>query len=110
MKKIRYKCWLEEEGEKVYGPGPNELLKRIQKEGSVSKAAGKMNMSYKKAWDLVQRLNHHSREPFVILKKGGEHGGGAQVTEYALRIMQEYEKLEKQISELINQQKELIKF
>lgn len=110
MKKIRYKCWLEEEGEKFYGPGPNELLRFIQKEGSLSKAAAQMNMSYKKAWDLVQRLNHHSREPFVILKKGGEHGGGAEVTGYALKIMEEYEKLEKQISELVNQQKALLKF
>lgn len=110
MKKIRYKCWLEEEGEKFYGPGPNELLRQIQKEGSLSKAAARMNMSYKKAWDLVQRLNYHSREPFVILKKGGEHGGGAEVTGYALKIMEDYEKLEKQISELVNQQKELLKF
>lgn len=109
MKKIRFKCWLEEEGEKFYGPGPNELLKRIQKEGSLSKAAGQMNMSYKKAWDLVKRLNHHSSQPFVILKKGGEHGGGAEVTAYAMQVIKEYDKLQKEIGELIDQQEDLIK-
>lgn len=110
MKKIRFKCWLEEGGEKFYGPGPNELLRRIQKEGSLSKAAAQMTMSYKKAWDLVQRLNHHSEKPFVILKKGGEHGGGAEVTGYALKIMEEYENLQKQIGDLVNQQKGLLRF
>lgn len=109
MKKIKFKCWVEEDGEKLYGPGPNELIKRIQTEGSLSKAAGQMNMSYKKAWDLVQRLNRNSKEPWVILKKGGQHGGGAEITPHAIKAIQEYEKLQQKISELLEQQQELIK-
>ena len=53
MKKFKFKCWIEEEGEKFYGPGPHQLIKSIQKEGSLSKAAGQMNMSYKKDWDRI---------------------------------------------------------
>lgn len=109
MKEIKFKCWIEAAGEKYYGPGPNELIKRIQKEGSLSKAAGQMNMSYKKAWDLVQRLNNSSEEPWVILKKGGQHGGGAQVTPHAIKAVQEYEKLQQKIKELIGQQEDLIR-
>ncbi|WP_081209165.1 winged helix-turn-helix domain-containing protein [Salegentibacter sediminis] len=109
MKKIKFKYWVENEDEKFYGPGPNELIKRIQKEGSLSKAAGQMDMSYKKAWDLVQRLNKHSTEPWVILKKGGSHGGGAEITPYALKVIREYEKLEQKISELLEQEQDLLK-
>ena len=109
MKKIKVKCWIEDEGEKFYGPGPNELLKRIQKDGSLSKAAAQMEMSYRKAWELVQRLNHHAEVPLVILKKGGQHGGGAEVTSNGLKIIEEYEALQKKIDELIDQQKELIR-
>lgn len=109
MKKIRFKCWVENEGQKFYGPGPNELIKRIQKEGSLSKAAGQMNMSYKKAWDLVQRLNNYSEEPWVILRKGGQHGGGAEVTPHALKAMQEYDSLQQKIDELLGQQEEMIR-
>ncbi len=109
MKKIKFKCWVEEEGEKFYGPGPHQLIKSIQKEGSLSKAARQMNMSYKKAWDLVQRLNNNSEEPWVILKKGGQHGGGAEITPHAIKAMQEYEKLQQKISGLLDQQDELIK-
>lgn len=109
MKKIKFKCWVEEEGEKFYGPGPHNLIKSIQKEGSLSKAAGQMNMSYKKAWDLIHRLNNNSDEPWVLLKKGGQHGGGAEITLHAIKAMQEYENLQQKISELLGRQEELIK-
>lgn len=109
MKKIKFKCWVEEDGKKFYGPGPNELIRGIQKEGSLSKAAGQMNMSYKKAWDLVQRLNSNSEESWVILKKGGQHGGGADITPHAIKAVQEYEKLQQKICELIEQQEGLLK-
>ena len=59
--------------------------------------------------DLVQRLNHHSQEPWVILKKGGPHGGGAEITPHALKAMQEYEKLQQKIDELLEQQEALIR-
>ncbi|QYA26104.1 LysR family transcriptional regulator [Gramella sp. MT6] len=109
MKKIKVKCWVEDEGEKFYGPGPNELLKRIQEEGSLSRAATKMGMSYKKAWELVQRLNQHAEVPLVILKKGGQHGGGAEVTPDGLEITREFENLQRKIDELVEQQTDLIK-
>lgn len=108
MKELRIKCWVEDDGEKFYGPGPNQLIKKIQQEGSLSKAAAEMNMSYKKAWDMVQRLNQHSHKPLIILKKGGSHGGGAEVTAYAMEVVKKYDELEQQISELIGKQ-ELLK-
>lgn len=109
MKQLKIKCWIEEEGEKFYGPGPHELLKQIQKEGSLSKAAEQMHMSYKKAWAMVQRLNHFSEVALVNLKKGGQHGGGAEVSLYALEIMKEYEELQLKVRQLIIQEEKLLK-
>ena len=109
MKQLKIKCWIEEDGEKFYGPGPHELLKQIQKEGSLSKAAEQMNLSYKKGWEMVQKLNLHSEEPVIILKKGGQHGGGARLTTHALFVIEEYENLQMKIQELINQQDILLK-
>lgn len=108
MKEIRFKCWVEGNGEKLYGPGPNELIKQIQQEGSLSKAASKMNMSYKKAWEMVQRLNEHCEEPLILLKKGGSHGGGAEITERALEIVKEFDEFQKKIKEVIDQEKDLL--
>lgn len=104
MKEIKFKCWLEDEGEKFYGPGPHELLKQIDKEGSISKAAAQMHMSYKKAWEIVQRLNCHFEQPLVFLKKGGQHGGGAEITSEARAAIKEYEILEREMQKLLSRQ------
>ncbi|WP_026837191.1 winged helix-turn-helix domain-containing protein [Gillisia sp. JM1] len=109
MKQLKIKCWIEEDGEKFYGPGPHELLKQIQKEGSLSKAVEQMHMSYKKAWAMVQRLNQFSEEALVILKKGGQHGGGAEVSLYGLGIMKEYDDLQLKVRQLIAQEEKLLK-
>lgn len=109
MKQLKIKCWIEEDGEKFYGPGPHELLKKIQKEGSLSKAAEQMHLSYKKAWEMVQRLNQFSKEALVILKKGGQHGGGAEVSLYALEIIKEYDELQLKVRQLIDQEEKLLK-
>lgn len=109
MKQLKIKCWIEEDGEKFYGPGPHELLKQIQREGSLSKAAVQMHMSYKKAWAMVQRLNQFSEDAMVNLKKGGQHGGGAEVSIYALEIMKEYEELQLKVQQLIFQEEKLLK-
>jgi len=109
MKQLKIKCWIEENGDKFYGPGPHELLKQIQKEGSLSKAAEQMHMSYKKAWAIVQRLNHFSEEALVNLKKGGQHGGGAEVSLYASELMEEYDNLQLKVQQLIVQEGKLLK-
>ena len=99
---------MEEDGEKVYGPGPNEVLRFIEREGSLSKAADAMKMSYKKAWDIVKRLNQHSEEPLVILKKGGSHGGGAAVTEHGINVMKRFEKLQAELKEVLEKQQHFL--
>lgn len=108
MKSIKVKCWIETNGDKFYGPGPHELLQNIKAEGSLSKAAEKMQLSYRKAWDIVQQLNKHSEEPLVILKKGGKTGGGAEVTVYAKAVMEAYNKLQKKLQEVSEEEKQLL--
>jgi molybdate transport system regulatory protein len=40
------------------GPGKIQLLENIRSCGSISAAGREMNMSYKRAWDLVDEINH----------------------------------------------------
>ena len=42
------------------GPGKIELLEQIAAFGSISAAARRMEMSYKRAWDLVEEMNRSS--------------------------------------------------
>ncbi|TXE13428.1 winged helix-turn-helix domain-containing protein [Algoriphagus aquimarinus] len=69
-KEIRIRCWFEIDGIKFFSPGPARLLELIQSKGSLSGAAKKMGMSYKKVWDLVTDLNTRGQAPHVVSHKG----------------------------------------
>ena len=75
--------WLEGNGTRFFGPGPVELLQLIEETGSINQAAKKMGMSYKKAWEIVNRLNEKVGSPMVITATGGEKGGGSTISEEA---------------------------
>lgn len=62
------------------GPGKVELLEAILQTGSISKAAKAMNMSYRRAWQLVDTMNRCFASPVVETQTGGNQGGGAVVT------------------------------
>lgn len=100
--KIGYKVWLDQNG-KAFGNGPFELLKRVEKSGSLRNAAGQMNMSYSKAWRLIQLLE--GRLGFALLNKkvGGVFGGGSLLTPEAKELMSHYEKFQKEVKESLNQ-------
>ena len=76
------------------GPGKIELIDAIEKAGSISGAAKMMNMSYRRAWNLVDSINHDFTEEIIITSVGGKGGGGAIVTELGLEIIQRYRQLE----------------
>jgi molybdate transport system regulatory protein len=93
--KVNGKLWLESEGERFFGPGPLELLEQIEETGSISNAAKAMNMSYKKAWELINHLNAQTNFPVVVPKAGGEKGGGSTLTPEALELIKYYKALRK---------------
>ena len=58
------------------GPGKLNLLRAISTRGSISGAARQMNMSYRRAWLLVDTMNRCFRSPVVAASPGGKGGGG----------------------------------
>ena len=85
--------WLEAGGDRFFGPGPVELLERIEKTGSINQAARQMRMSYKKAWEIINMLNSHAGKPFVITQTGGTSGGGSAITGEAKAMISRYRQL-----------------
>lgn len=96
---LKVRVWVERGGVKVLGPGRVELLEHIGRERSISAAAKKMNMSYRRAWELVQAMNAAAGEPLVEASPGGTKGGGAAVTAAGLRAVELYHDLLKHFSD-----------
>ncbi|HYN55185.1 MAG TPA: ModE family transcriptional regulator [Methylotenera sp.] len=74
----------------AFGPGKAQLLDAINRYGSISGAAKSMNMSYKRAWDLVMVMNASFKEPLVITAVGGSHGGGAVLSLFGAEVLRHY--------------------
>ncbi len=84
---LRGRFWIEGPEGTYLGPGRVVLLERIRQHGSISAAARSMEMSYRHAWKLVDKMNHHARRPVVEKITGGSGGGGAVLTEAGERAI-----------------------
>jgi molybdate transport system regulatory protein len=77
------------------GPGKIQLLEQIRESGSISAAGRAMDMSYKRAWDLVDEINRICRQPAVDRQTGGKNGGGAALTPFGESLVARYRKIER---------------
>lgn len=80
------------------GPGKAELLECIAEAGSISEAARRMDMSYRRAWMLVEALNASFQDVVVATAAGGKRGGGAEVTPFGLNLLRQFRSMEKKAS------------
>ncbi len=96
-----YNCngriWIENNGETFLGFGRVVLLEQIHEQGSISKAARTMQMSYKQAWTLIDSMNRQASEVLVTTSKGGKGGGGAKLTEAGQKAIVDFKKLHKKL-------------
>lgn len=76
------------------GPGKAELLALVGETGSISEAARRMEMSYMRAWTLIQTMNRCFKEPLVTSARGGKRGGGATLTPTGQRALELYREME----------------
>lgn len=76
------------------GPGKVRLLEQVRETGSISAAGRAMNMSYRRAWLLIDSLNRGFRQPVVSTQHGGRRGGGAQLTIFGEELIARYQRLQ----------------
>lgn len=79
------------------GPGKIALLEHIASTGSLSEAARRLKMSYRRAWLLLEDLNTAFQQPVARMSVGGRGGGGASLTRFGEELVAAYRNLEAQI-------------
>ena len=87
--KIRLYC-----GDEIaMGPGKADLLDAIAETGSISAAARRLGMSYRRAWLLVDAMNRCFTDRLVETRPGGGQKAGASVTPVGEQVLAAYRAL-----------------
>lgn len=107
--KIKSRIWIEVDNNVLLGEGRVRLLKAIQETGSLSKAAKQVNISYKKAWTLIDAVNKSAKKPVTETSIGGKGGGGAVLTNYGKNLITAFEEINSGCWKHLDQQIDRIK-
>src|SRR4030043_1197609 len=96
------KIWIEHQGKPIVGKGGAEILREIDAQQSLTKAAQKLGMSYRYVWNYVQKIHKALGETVVETYKGGKTGGGgARLTDVGRALLDEYVRLEGCLGEFL---------
>lgn len=80
------------------GPGKIRLLELVAETGSISAAGRAMQMSYRRAWLLIDALNRMFKHPVVTTRGGGQGGGGASLTPFGTELVASYRGMQDKVA------------
>jgi len=95
---LRYKIWLEKDGELTLGDGLYELLQGIERLGSISQAAAAMRLSYREAWGRVRAAERRLGLHLLVTQVGGDEGGGTRLTPAARELLEKYGRFREEVN------------
>lgn len=90
-----HKLWIQNDaGDKVFGPGPYQLLLWVRETGSLRKSAAQLGMSYSKAYGVIRHAEQELGFALMSKKIGGAGGGGSHLTPEAEELIEKYGRYE----------------
>jgi len=100
--RVGYKLWLDSGG-KAFGDGPLELLRAVERLGSLRQAAREMGMSYTKAWKLVGLMEERLDVVLLDRSVGGTGGGGSALTPEGRELLARYAAFREEAERLLEE-------
>jgi molybdate transport system regulatory protein len=93
---VRFRMRIQQADMIALGPGKVALLEAVREHGSISAAARAMNMSYRRAWLLMDELNRALKSPATVSEHGGQSRGRSVLTPVGEEIVRLYRNIEAQ--------------
>ena len=99
----RSNLWLEHDGQVVLSMWRMRLLEAIEETGSISAAAERMDVPYRRAWDKLDEMEKGLGMRLVDRQVGGSGGGGAQLTQAGRDYIARFKRFAQGIDEMVAQ-------
>ena len=85
--------------DRFFGPGVCELLERIRETGSIQAAAARMELSYTKAWKILNRAEQELGKNLINRVCGGRNGGSSTLTEAGEKAVSDFREMEAKLND-----------
>ncbi|NOU22876.1 MAG: TOBE domain-containing protein [Methyloglobulus sp.] len=79
------------------------LLRAIEQSGSINQAAKEIGLSYKGAWQMIERANNLAPKVLIATATGGSKGGGTKLTTTGHALLKLFTGLEQQHRKFLQQ-------
>lgn len=93
----RLKLWVEKDGNLVLSDYRVRILQLIDETGSLSEAAERMGLSYRRAWGKVREIEQNLGLSLVDSEVGGAGGGGSKLTPEGQRLVALYQRFRRRM-------------
>lgn len=104
MKKLdaKFKLWLDTaDGKGAIGDGKWQLLKTIEKKGSLVAACNSLHISYRKAWGDIKNVQDALDITIVEKHRGGKDGGSSGLTKEGKELVKAYTKFHSEVDKVL---------
>lgn len=95
----RLNLWLESNDAVVFSIWRMQLLQAVADTGSISAAAGVMEVHYRTAWQKINEMETRLGQKLVETQIGGQKGGGAQLTAVAQNLITAFNQFSQELSQ-----------
>ena len=102
--RLNYKIWLETSDQNgILGDKKCELLKAIDETGSLNDAMKKLNLTYRKTWDNLRKIERELGFPLIKPTRGGVEGGNTVLTIEGKILIQAFDKFHSEYDMVIQE-------
>jgi molybdate transport repressor ModE-like protein len=101
--RLNYKIWLETSDRNgILGDKKCELLRAIDETGSLNDAMKKLNLTYRKTWDNLRKIERELGFPLIKPTRGGADGGNTVLTIEGKILIEAFEKFHSEYDQIIH--------
>jgi molybdate transport system regulatory protein len=96
--------WLEAGGSYAFGLGISEILRAVDRAGSIKRAAAELGKSYRHVWGRVKQAEGALGRPLVETRVGGRGTRRSSLTPEARRLVTAFLGLRERMFRLVRQE------
>ncbi|MDD5559330.1 winged helix-turn-helix domain-containing protein [Candidatus Methylomirabilis sp.] len=105
---VKSKTWLEADGKFIIGEHGIALLEAIDELGSIQQAAKQLGWGYRHTWGYLKNMERNAGVPILLVRHGGQSGGGTQLTPQGRKLLRDYKRLQKTLRATIQRKSRLL--